>query len=60
MGPVARRTDIDHAQSTITRQRKLVRDLFIGRTTDTNWKTHNEEMMRTLAMEKSVLIKPLK
>ena len=42
------------------RQRRLVRDLFIGKTTDTYWKTHSEHIVSTLAIAKSVLMKPLK
>ena len=59
-GPVARNMEIIHAHSTMTRQRRLVRDLFIGKTTDTYWKTHSEHIVSTQAIAKSVLMKPLK
>ena len=57
---MARNMEIIHAHNTMTRQRKLVRDLFIGKTTDTYWETHSKHIVSTLAIAKSVLMKPLK
>ena len=51
---MARNMEIIHAHNTMTRQRKLVRDMFIGKTTDTYWETQRTYCKHTGHREKRV------